>query len=385
MKIVIAPQSFKGSLSAHEAADAMARGIQRVLSDAELVLVPMADGGEGTVNALVSTTGGTFRYNEVTGPLGDKVTAGWGILGNGTTAVIEMAAASGLILVPPDRRDPMTATTYGTGELIRVALEAGCRHLIIGIGGSATNDGGAGMAQALGVSLLDEEGNELPPGGSALGRLRRIDLTGLDARLAVCQVMVASDVTNPLYGERGASQVYGPQKGATEDMCRQLDKALEHYAAIVKHNLGIEVGDMPGAGAAGGLGAGLIAFLGAELRPGIDIVCEAVGLSQHLEETDLVFTGEGRVDAQTMFGKTIAGVARRAKEFGVPVIAIAGELAISNEELSQHGIDAALSTAPGPISLEESSANAGELVIEATERALRLILMGPRKGSHISD
>ena len=385
MKIVIAPQSFKGSLSAREVADAMARGIQQVLSDAELVLLPMSDGGDGTVDALVSATGGTFEHNEVTGPLGDVVTAVWGILGDGKTAVIEMAAASGLTLVPPDRLDPMNATTYGTGELVRAALDAGCRHLVIGIGGSATNDGGAGMAQALGVSLLDGEGNELPPGGAALSRLRRIDISRLDTRLAECKVTVASDVNNPLYGKQGSSLIYGPQKGASEEMCRQLDKALEDYATVIKRDLDIEVGDIPGAGAAGGLGAGLMVFLEAELKPGIDIVCETLGLSQHLKGADLVFTGEGRIDAQTMFGKTVAGVARRAKEFGVPVIAIAGELAISNEELTRYGIDAALSIAPGPISLEKSSADAGRLIADATERTLRLILVEPGKEPHTGD
>jgi len=377
MKIVIAPQSFKGSLSAREVADAMAGGIQRVLADAELVLLPMADGGEGTVDALVSATGGTFRQNEITGPLGDKVTAMWGILGDGTTTVIEMAAASGLTLVPPDRLNPMVATTYGTGELIRAALDAGCHHLIIGIGGSATNDGGAGMVQALGISLLDEKGNEIPPGGAALAHLSRIDISGLDARLAVCKVTVASDVTNPLFGERGASWIYGPQKGATEEMCRQLDKALENYAVVIKRDLGIEVGDMPGAGAAGGLGAGLVAFLRAELRPGIDIVCEATGLPQHLKGADLVFTGEGRIDAQTISGKTVAGIAARAKAYGVPVIAIVGDVAISNEELARYGIGAALSIAPGPISLDESMTNAEKLITEVTERALRLVMIEP--------
>jgi glycerate kinase len=279
----------------------------------------------------------------------------------------------------------MLATTYGTGELIRAALVAGCRHLIIGIGGSATNDGGAGMAQALGVRMLDDKGDELPPGGAALVHLSRIDITGLDARLEACKVTVASDVTNPLCGEQGASMIYGPQKGATEEMCRQLDKALEKYALIIKRDLGIEVNEIPGAGGAGGLGAGLVAFLRAELRPGIDIVCEAVSLSQHLKGTKLVFTGEGRIDAQTMFGKTIAGVAMRAKEYGIPVIAIAGEVAASNKELTRYGIHAALSIAPGPISLEDSSANAERLIADATERALRLILVKPDKGSHISD
>ncbi|HEY40290.1 MAG TPA: glycerate kinase [Dehalococcoidia bacterium] len=377
MKIVIAPQSFKGSLSAHKVADAMARGICRVLSNVELVKVPMADGGEGTVDVLVSATGGSFRYNEVTGPLGEKVTAKWGILGDGTTAVIEMAAASGITLVKPDRLDPMVATTYGTGELIKAALEAGCHHLIIGIGGSATNDGGAGMAQALGVSLLDEEGNELLLGGAELLRLSRIDTSGLDTRLVTCRVTVAIDVTNPLYGDQGASWIYGPQKGATEEMCRQLDETLEHYATIIKRDLDVDVGNIPGGGAAGGLGAGLVAFLGAKLEPGIDIVCEAVGLSEHLKGANIVFTGEGRIDAQTMFGKTIAGVAAKAQALGVPMIAIAGEINLSSEELARHGIDIALSLVSDSVSPVESIANASQLITEAAERALRLAIDKP--------
>ena len=381
MKIVIAPQSFKGSLSSRKVADAIALGLRRVLNDVELVLLPMADGGEGTVDALISATGGDLRQNEVTGPLGNKIAACWGILGDETTAIIEMSAASGLTLVPPGRLNPMVTTTYGTGELIRAAIETGCRKLIIGIGGSATNDGGAGMAQALGASLQDKQGNELPPGGAALSQLQHVDISNLDNRLAACQITVASDVSNPLYGKQGASWVYGPQKGATDEMCRQLDEALENFATVIKHDLGIEVADMPGAGAAGGLGAGLVAFLGAELRPGIDIVCETVDLSEHLKGADLVFTGEGRIDVQTVYGKTVAGVARRASTAGEPVIAITGELAISNEELSRYNIETALSIAPGPITLEESLANASRLITEAAERSLRLVLIEPGHGS----
>ena len=273
--------------------------------------------------------------------------------------------------------DPMVATTYGTGELIRAALEAGSRHLIIGIGGSATNDGGAGMAQALGVSLLDDEGNELLPGGAELSRLSRIDICGLNKRLSSCKVTAAIDVNNPLYGEQGASWIYGPQKGATEEMCRQLDEALKNYAAVIKRDLDIDIGNTPGGGAAGGLGAGLVAFLGAKLETGIDIVCEAVGLSEHLKGANWVFTGEGRIDAQTMFGKTVAGVTVRAKALGVPVIVIAGEINLSNEELTGYGIDTALSLVSGSISMEESIANASQLITETTERALRLFIDNP--------
>ena len=379
MKIVVAPQSFKGSLTAREAAEAMARGIAQVLPDADVVMLPMADGGEGTVDALVFATGGSTIGAEVTGPLGDKVTATWGVLGDGQTAVVEMAAASGLVLVPPDRLDPLTATTYGTGELVRAALDAGYRRLIIGIGGSATNDGGAGMAQALGAKLTDAHGNELPPGGAALADLERIDVSPLDRRLSECRVTVASDVTNPLCGDAGASWVYGPQKGATRDTCRQLDEALANYAAVVERDLGISVLNMPGAGAAGGLGAGLVVFLDAQIVAGIDIVSEAVGLVEHLRGTSLVFTGEGRLDGQTLFGKTVAGVAARAEECHVPVVVIAGELQGDLSELYRHGITAALSIAPGPISLQESLASASRLITAATVRALRLIMVNPER------
>ncbi len=375
MKIVIVPQDFKGSLNAQRVAEAMAEGIKRVLAEAETVIIPIADGGEGTVEALVYGTRGQFITTEVTGPLGEKVAARWGILGDKVSAVVEMASASGITLVSPEKLNPLVATTYGTGQLIRAALDAGCRKLTIGIGGSATNDGGAGMAQALGTRLLDGTGKELPVGGAALIKLDRIDISGVDSRLTACQVIVASDVTNPLCGEEGASMVYGPQKGATEEMCLQLDEALSNYAEVIKSDLGIDVKDMPGAGAAGGLGAGLVAFLGAELMSGIDIVSEAVGLSAHLKDAALVFTGEGRIDTQTLFGKTVAGVAAKAKAFQIPVVAIVGELAGDYQGIYRHGIDAVLSIAPGPISLKKSIANAERLIADAAERAIRLILI----------
>ncbi len=375
MKIVIAPQSFKGSLDALEVAQAIDKGIKQVLPDAETVLVPIADGGEGTVEALVYSTHGRIMTKEVTGPLGEKATAKWGILGDGVTAVVEMAEASGITLVPKGKLNPLIATTYGTGELIKAALDTGCRRLIIGIGGSATNDGGAGMAQALGVRLLDEEGSELPRGGAALARLSQIDVSGLDHRLAACQVTVACDVTNPLCGELGASRIYGPQKGATEEMCQKLDEALANYDKVIKRDLGIDVMNMPGAGAAGGLGAGLVAFLGAKLVSGIEMVSAAVGLTDYLKGASLVFTGEGRIDSQTLFGKTVAGVAAKAKAFHIPVVAIVGELAGDYQGLYKNGIDAALSIAPGPISLEKCMTNADKLIADAAERALRLILI----------
>jgi len=375
MKIVVAPQGFKGSLNAEQVAQAIAEGIRRVLPDIETILVPLADGGEGTVQALVYSTHGKTVSVEVTGPLGDKVSAEWGLLGDGVSAVVEMASASGITLVPPEKLNPMVATTYGTGELIRAALDAGCRKLIIGIGGSATNDGGAGMAQALGAKFLDDKGKELPWGGAALAGLNRIDISGLDSRIAGCEIIVASDVTNPLVGPDGASRVYGPQKGATEDMSRHLDEALTNYARVVKKDLGIDVVDMPGAGAAGGLGAGLVAFLGARLMSGIEIVSQAAGFADHLKGAALVFTGEGRMDAQTLFGKTVSGVATRAKALQVPVIAIVGELTGDYREVYRHGIDAILSITPGPISLEKSMANASSLIADTAERAMRLIMI----------
>jgi len=356
-------------------AQAIAKGIKRVVADAETIMVPMADGGEGTVEALTYGSHGRIVSTEVTGPLGGKVTAKWGILGDGVSAVVEMAAASGITLVPSEKLNPLVATTYGTGELIRAALNAGCRRLIIGIGGSATNDGGAGMAQALGVRLLDEGGGELPRGGAALAELSRIDTSGLDIRLTGREIIIASDVTNPLCGEQGASRVYGPQKGATGEMCQQLDEALANYAGVIKGDLGIDVMDIPGAGAAGGLGAGLIAFLGAKLISGIEIVSEVAGLAGYLKGASLVFTGEGSIDTQTLFGKTVAGVAAKAKAQGVPVVALGGAVAGDSKEFYQHGIDAVLSIAPGPISLRKSMANAEKLIADAAERALRLILI----------
>ncbi|MFQ6122760.1 MAG: glycerate kinase [Dehalococcoidales bacterium] len=376
MKIVIAPQGFKGNLTALQVAQAIDSGIKRVVPNAMTTIKPMADGGEGTVQALVDATGGKIMATEVTDPLGGRVIAHWGLLSDRVTGVIEMAAASGLPLVPVDKRNPLLTTTYGTGELILAALESGCRKLIIGIGGSATNDGGAGMAQALGAQLLDAKGTTLPFGGAALTNLERINVTTLDPRLADCEVLLASDVTNPLCGAQGASAVYGPQKGATPEMVEQLDAALAHYADVIQRDLGVDVRDVPGAGAAGGLGAGLIAFLKAKVIPGIDIVIQATGLVEHLKDADLVFTAEGRIDSQTARGKVPTGVAQKAKEFGLPVIALAGEVADDYRIVYQHGIDAVLSIAPGPISLTQSMAGAEKLIADTAERAMRLFLCG---------
>jgi glycerate kinase len=312
--------------------------------------------------------------------MGERVTAHWGLLGDGVTAVVEMAAASGLGLVPAAKRNPLVATTYGTGELIRDALDRGCRRFIIGIGGSATNDGGAGMAQALGAKLLDGRGRPLAWGGAALAELARIDIGGLDARLADSDILLASDVTNPLCGPQGASYVYGPQKGATEEMVVRLDAALAHYADVIRRDLKVDVRDVPGAGAAGGLGAGLIVFLGARPRPGVDIVIEASGLGEQLRDAALVFTGEGRLDDQTACGKTPVGVARKAKELGLPVIALTASIGHGYQAVYDQGIDSVFSIAPGPITLSQSEKAAAQLISDVAERAFRLFLCGVRAG-----
>ena len=373
MKIVIAPDSFKGSLTALEVANAIKEGVKRVMPEAEIDEVPMADGGEGTVQALVDATGGQIITEDVCDPLGNQIQADFGILGDGETAVIEMAAASGLPLVPEDKRNPMFTTTYGTGELIRAALKRGCRKLIVGIGGSATVDGGAGMAQALGARLLDKAGNEVPRGGGGVEHLDRIDASQLDSRIAEATTVVACDVDNPLVGPGGGVEVYGPQKGATPEMVEKLDQYLDRYADIIKRDLGADVKKAPGAGAAGGLGAGLMAFLNAELKLGIDIVIDAAGLEQHLKDADLVITGEGMIDSQTIYGKTPIGVAKAAKKFNIPVIGIAGGISDDASVVYENGIDALMSIVSYPMSLETAIERAYELVANSTERAMRLL------------
>ncbi len=358
MRFIIAPDSFKGSFSAKEVAQAIAEGLREALPDAECDLVPMADGGEGTVEALIAATGGEIVKVRVTGPLGEPVDAFFGLLGDRHTAVIEMAAAAGLHLVPPEKRNPMVTTTYGVGELIKAALDAGCRKLIIGIGGSATNDGGAGMAQALGARLLDASGNEIGFGGGALAKLARIDVSGLDPRVREAEIWVACDVTNPLTGPQGASAVYGPQKGATTEMVQLLDANLRHYAALLRRDLGVDVEQMPGAGAAGGLGAGLMAFCQAKLRRGVELVIEAVRLEERVRDAEFVITGEGKLDFQTGYGKVPHGVAQVAKRFGKPVIAIVGQLGEGAEKCREWGIDACFSILIKPMSELEAMTNA---------------------------
>lgn len=369
MKIVIAPDSFKESLSAPEVAAAIARGWAQVFPQAELCLRPMADGGEGTVDALLAATGGERREIEVSGPLGSPVMAHWGWL-EGHTAVIEMAAASGLHWVPREQRDATLTSSFGTGELVRAALDTGAKRIILGLGGSATNDGGMGLLQALGMRFLDRNGQELAPGGGALAQLDQIDLSGLDGRLLTVQVDVAADVDNPLCGPRGASAVFGPQKGADAHQVQALDAALGRMAQVVARTLGEDFSEFPGVGAAGGLGFAAKAFLKARFRPGIELVAELSGLAESLADADLVITGEGRLDAQSLHGKTPVGVARVAQAAGVPVIALAGSLGEGYQRVYQVGIDAAFSLAPGPISLEQACATAAdELQARATDIA----------------
>jgi glycerate kinase len=376
MRIIVAPDSYKGSITAIGVARAMERGIRKVFAQARVTALPIADGGEGTVEALVGASGGRFAHTPVLGPLGAPVSARWGILGDGRTAVMEMAAASGLPLLKPEERDPLTATTFGTGQMLKAALDQGISRLILGIGGSATNDGGTGFAAALGVRFLDADGRDLPPGGGALGRLARIDANGLDPRLQRLKITVACDVDNPLCGPRGASAVFGPQKGATPPMAALLDDALRRYGQVAEAATGRRVADLPGAGAAGGLGAGLLFFTRAELKPGIDIVLETLNFDQLCADADLVITGEGRSDYQTAYGKAPVGVASIAKKRGVPVICLSGGLGEGYEHIYARGVDAAAAVPPGPMSLEECLAGGERLVEDACERLCRVLAAG---------
>ena len=371
MRIVIAPQSLKGSLTAAEAGMAIAQGVHVVYPECEVEVVPVADGGEGTVQALVDATSGEIVQQTVTGPLGKPVQAFYGVLGDGSTAVIEMAACAGLPLVPRQLRDPRITTTYGVGELITMALDRGCRHFIIGIGGSATNDGGAGMVQALGGSLLDDDNVDIARGGIALAKLAHISLEGMDARLRECIIDVACDVTNPLCGPTGATAIYGPQKGATPEMVVELDAALAHYATIIEQDLGRSVKDIPGSGAAGGLGAGMLAFLHATLRPGAQIVLDAVRLENRIRDANLIITAEGQIDEQTAYGKTIEAVAELAKRYKLPVLAIAGSLGEGYHHVYSLGVDAVATLVPGPVTLQYAMENAAMLLSDATERVMR--------------
>ncbi|WP_305407500.1 glycerate kinase [Photobacterium leiognathi] len=372
MKIIIAPDSYKESLTAMEVATAIENGFRQVIPNAEYIKLPMADGGEGTVQSLVDASNGTIIEHSVTGPLGEQVNGFFGLMGDDKTAIIEMAAASGLHLVSLELRNPMLTTSFGTGELILAALDKGVEHIIVGIGGSATNDGGIGMAQALGVRFLDENNKQISFGGDALDRLHHIDISNIDPRLISVKLEVACDVDNPLCGEKGASQVFGPQKGATPEMVTQLDNNLAHYAEIIKRDLGKDVKDIAGAGAAGGMGAALLGLFNAQLRPGIEIVMDAVNLADVLKDADLVITGEGRIDSQTIHGKTPIGVARTAKRFNKPVIGIAGCLSYDCDVVHEHGIDAVFSVVPRSVSLAEALAEAA-INVELTARNVAAI------------
>ncbi len=376
MKIVIAPDSYKESLSALEVSTAIEQGFREIFPSAQYVKLPVADGGEGTVEAMVAATGGRIVHVPVTGPLGERVEGFYGLSGDEQSAFIEMAAASGLELVAPSQRNPLKTTSWGTGELIRHALDVGVKHIIIGIGGSATNDGGAGMVQALGARLLDAEGDAIGPGGSELERLAKIDRSSLDRRLADCRIEVACDVTNPLTGEEGASAVFGPQKGATPEMIVMLDNALAHYAKVIARDLDIDVLHLAGGGAAGGMGAALYAFCGAHLRQGIEIVTDALHLDEQVADADLVITGEGRIDSQTIHGKVPVGVAKVAKRFNKPVIGIAGSLTADVGVVHDHGIDAVFSVIYTICSLEDALENAGENVRMAARNIAAVLKVG---------
>jgi glycerate kinase len=375
VRVLVAPDKFKDTLTAAEAAAAIAAGWKRADSSAAVTTVPLADGGEGTLDTLVAALGGDRHDATVSGPLGDRVRAQFAIVttGEGPTGVVEMAAASGLALIPTWRRDPKRTTTRGTGELILAAAKAGARRILVCIGGSATNDGGAGMAQALRVTLLDAEGRDLKPGGAALIDLARIDMSALDPAVSRADVLVATDVDNPLTGPRGASAVFGPQKGATEEDVVLLDHALGHLAAVIHRDLGIDVRRLPGAGAAGGLGAGLVAFLGAKLRPGVDIVMEAVGLPERLEAADLVITGEGAFDEQSLHGKVPAGVLRAAQEFRVPVVILCGQR-------TADAPGAAISSLAERFGLREALARPGVLLEELSYELALDTLSARREG-----
>lgn len=362
MKIVIAPDSFKDSLDAAGVAHAIAQGLAEVLPHAQLIECPMADGGEGTMDAILAASAGELRRETVRGPLGEPVVAGWGWLAESRTAVIEMAQASGLQLLTRAQRDACRTSTWGTGQLIGAALDAGAQRIVLAIGGSATNDGGSGMLRALGLQLLDAEGRALEEGGLALSRLATLDASGLDARLAQVQVDVAADVDNPLCGPNGASAIFGPQKGATPEQVVALDQALGHFADHSAQALGEDVRASAGCGAAGGMGFAAKAFMGARFRPGVEVVAELAGLDSLVQGADLVITGEGRFDAQTLRGKTPFGVAKVAKRHGASVVVIAGTLGAGYEALYEHGIDAAFALASGPMTLEQACADAPALL-----------------------
>jgi len=372
MRILIAPDKFKNSMSASEAAAMIAAGVKAVYPNAEIIKMPLSDGGEGLVDVLTGSRSGSLQHKIVTGPLGKPVNACWGLIDHGKTAVLEMAEASGLNLVPESQRNPALASTDGTGELIKAALDKGCTKLIIGIGGSATNDGGAGMARALGAVFIDRQGRSLSGGGAELVELERIDISGLDQRLRRVETVVASDVDNPLTGPQGAAYTYAPQKGATPEVVERLDRALKRYSEVVKRDLGYDLEKAKGAGAAGGLGAGLIAFLDAKIQPGVNLVLDQMEFDSVLHNCNLVITGEGKLDQQTVHGKVPVGVARRAREKKIPVLALTGTLEANPLTLHLEGITACFAIADGPLSTEDSIKKGPELLKNKTVQLMRL-------------
>ncbi|WP_154826808.1 glycerate kinase [Clostridium butyricum] len=373
MKFVLATDSFKESITSTQACDVMEKAIKKIKNDAEVVKVPMADGGEGTVEALVNSTGGVFVETEVLNPLGEKIKASYGILGNKETAVIEMAKASGIEFIKREDRNPLITTTYGTGQLIKHAIENGIKHIVIGIGGSATNDGGCGMLQALGVKLLDENNNEISFGGGCLNKIETIDLSSLHSNIKDVTIEVACDVTNPFIGPTGASYIFGPQKGADTEMVELLDKNLEHFADKIKEILNIDIKYVKGAGAAGGLGGALLAFLNAELKSGIELVIKYTNLEDKVKDADYVFTGEGSIDGQTIFGKTPVGVSRIAKKYNVPTIAFGGKVSQDAENLFDEGIIALFSIMRGVESLNEALKNGADNLEKTVENVVRIL------------
>lgn len=375
MRIVIAPDSFKGSLSSKEVADAIELGVRKVLPDVDIVKIPIADGGEGTVQTLVAAMGGEIIKTQVVGPLGETIESYFGVLNDKKTAIIEMANASGLPLVPIEKRNPLITTSYGTGQLIKAALDMNLERIVIGLGGSATNDGGVGMAQALGVRFFDENGNEIGFGGGELSKIRKIDMSGIDDRIRKVRIEAACDVDNPLCGPYGASYIYGPQKGANKEMIEILDRNLGHLAKVIKRDLGADIMELPGAGAAGGLGAGLVAFLNAELKRGIDIIVNITKLDDYIKDACVVFTGEGQIDKQILSGKAVYGVAKIAKKHGAYVVAIVGSINDDAYELFDKGIDGIESIIDKPMTMDEACKRAGLLVERAAERVMRLILI----------
>ena len=378
MKIVVAPNAFKGSLTASEAAQAMDAGISNFLPNAEVIQVPVADGGDGLVDVAMEALHGKMHSLEVQGPRDARVQANYCVVESLRLVTIEMALASGLALLESDMQDPTLSTTYGTGELIKAALETGATRINVGIGGSATNDGGIGMARALGVRFLDNAGNELPPIGKSLLSIAKIDISGLDPRIHTVNIEAVCDVDNPLYGPKGAAHVYGPQKGATPEQVSELDRGLQNLGQRIQEDLGIDVSTMPGAGAAGGLGAGLRAFLDAKLCKGIDLIFDLVGLHDKLTDADLVLTGEGQIDFQTVFGKAPGGVGAAAKAQNIPCFAVAGSIGKDLGTLHETGIDAVFSLCPGPITLEESMQLSKENISRVTEQAIRAFLAGKK-------